>query len=216
MVMHLERADHVPASAMPDGPITSGAAYWYWRGDRLALDFVNTRRERWRRSIETLITPADVSAWLVAAGVMEQPVRVRGAVLAEAHALREAIDAAVVATVAGSDVPDSAIGLIDDWLVFAGPRPQFLLGSDGRPMLAERPAADSPRRALGMVALDAATLLATPTQRARLRICASPTCSARFYDRSPAARRRWCSMQTCGNQAKARRHRERLRGTAAA
>jgi predicted RNA-binding Zn ribbon-like protein len=62
-----------------------------------------------------------------------------------------------------------------------------------------------------MIALDAAQMLGTPDQRARIRVCGSDTCSARFYDRSPAARRRWCSMRSCGNQAKARRHRERLR-----
>jgi predicted RNA-binding Zn ribbon-like protein len=48
-------------------------------------------------------------------------------------------------------------------------------------------------------------------QRSRIRICASETCSARFFDRSPAGLRRWCSMRTCGNEAKARRHRLRLR-----
>jgi predicted RNA-binding Zn ribbon-like protein len=48
-------------------------------------------------------------------------------------------------------------------------------------------------------------------ERGRLRICASETCSARFFDRSPAGQRRWCSMRTCGNEAKARRHRARLR-----
>jgi predicted RNA-binding Zn ribbon-like protein len=63
--------------------------------------------------------------------------------------------------------------------------------------------------ALATVALDAARMLGTPGERARLRVCASPTCSARFYDRSPAGRRRWCSMTGCGNQAKARRHRAR-------
>jgi predicted RNA-binding Zn ribbon-like protein len=52
-------------------------------------------------------------------------------------------------------------------------------------------------------------MLGTPAERARIRICASETCSARFYDRSPAARRRWCSMQACGNVEKARRHRAR-------
>jgi predicted RNA-binding Zn ribbon-like protein len=65
-----------------------------------------------------------------------------------------------------------------------------------------------------MVALDAARMLGTPAERARIRICASDTCSARFYDRSPAGRRRWCSMQGCGNVAKARRHRARLAATA--
>jgi len=60
-----------------------------------------------------------------------------------------------------------------------------------------------------MVALDAARMLGLPEERARVRICASETCSARFYDRSPAGRRRWCSMALCGNAAKARRHRAR-------
>jgi predicted RNA-binding Zn ribbon-like protein len=61
------------------------------------------------------------------------------------------------------------------------------------------------------VALDAAQMLGTAAERARVRVCASETCSARFYDRSPAGRRRWCSMRTCGNEAKARRHRAKAR-----
>ena len=39
-----------------------------------------------------------------------------------------------------------------------------------------------------MVALDAARMLGAAEERARIRICGSETCSARFYDRSPAAR----------------------------
>jgi predicted RNA-binding Zn ribbon-like protein len=45
----------------------------------------------------------------------------------------------------------------------------------------------------------------------RLRICASDECSWRFVDRSPAGRRRWCNMRTCGNRAKVARHRARAR-----
>ena len=62
--------------------------------------------------------------------------------------------------------------------------------------------------------LDAARMLGIEEQARRVRICASETCSARFYDRSPAAQRRWCSMALCGNEAKARRHRARARETA--
>jgi predicted RNA-binding Zn ribbon-like protein len=62
-----------------------------------------------------------------------------------------------------------------------------------------------------MVALDAARMLGTDDERWRIRICASETCSGRFFDRSPAGRRRWCSMRTCGNEAKARRHRLRAK-----
>lgn len=40
----------------------------------------------------------------------------------------------------------------------------------------------------------------------RLRECGGPTCTWLFLDRSPSGSRRWCSMKTCGNRAKARRH----------
>jgi predicted RNA-binding Zn ribbon-like protein len=46
---------------------------------------------------------------------------------------------------------------------------------------------------------------------ARLRVCANEQCRFVFVDRSPAGRRRWCDMRTCGNQAKVARHRARLR-----
>jgi len=196
-----------------DLPLRSGAPYWYWLGGRPSLDLVNTRRERWRRRVETLCTTADLGAWLQAAGLMASvPARIPRSVLEDARALREAIDALVVATLDGTRAPADAVALVDDWLVFAGARPQLRIGPDGLPVLDERPAADSPRRALGVLAQDAASMLGTAEGRARLRICAADDCSARFYDRSPAGRRRWCSMRSCGNAAKARRHRARARG----
>jgi predicted RNA-binding Zn ribbon-like protein len=45
----------------------------------------------------------------------------------------------------------------------------------------------------------------------RLRICANDTCRWVFYDESPTGRRRWCDMASCGNRAKAARHRARKR-----
>src|SRR5439155_20632312 len=45
----------------------------------------------------------------------------------------------------------------------------------------------------------------------RIRICANDTCRWIFYDESRAGRRRWCDMATCGNRAKAQRHRARQR-----
>jgi predicted RNA-binding Zn ribbon-like protein len=228
---------------LPEGAVEPGPAHWYWLGGRPALDLVNTRRERWRRSIDCLVTASDVVEWLVRAGLLEarcapprgllsqarqlreaidagvtwlvragllaQGMRAPASILGEARALREAIDAGVRAAVAGEAPDPTAIALVDEWLAFAGGRAQLGMGPDGQPQLGERGAGDSPRRALGLVALDAAQLLGSPGERSRLRICASETCSARFYDRSPAGRRRWCSMQQCGNVEKARRHRAR-------
>jgi predicted RNA-binding Zn ribbon-like protein len=45
----------------------------------------------------------------------------------------------------------------------------------------------------------------------RIRICASDTCEWVFYDSSRTGRRRWCDMATCGNRAKAARHRARAK-----
>jgi predicted RNA-binding Zn ribbon-like protein len=210
----------MPDRDLPDDlalPLTSGEPWWYWTGGRPAVDFVNTQRERWRRNVETLVTPGDLADWLVRAGVMapgaDAGAAVTAKVLGQARDLREAIDHLVVATIDGAPAPAEAVTLVDDWLVFAGARPQLVVGPGGAALLTERAAADSPRRALGMVALDAAQMLGTPQQRDRIRICASETCSGRFFDRSPGGRRRWCSMRTCGNEAKARRHRARQRAT---
>jgi len=192
-------------------PLTTGAPWWYWLGGRPSVDLVNTLRERWRRRVETLVTPEDLGLWLVRAGVLDRPVPVSAAVLGEARVLREAIDVALTAAVEGRPSDPAAVTTIDDWLVHAGSRPQLAVGAGGLPVLGERAPADSARRALGTIALDAALLLGRPEERARLRICASETCSARFYDRSPAGRRRWCQMATCGNQAKARAFRARGR-----
>ncbi len=48
----------------------------------------------------------------------------------------------------------------------------------------------------------------------RIKVCASDTCEWIFYDASRTSRRRWCDMATCGNRAKAARHRARERAAA--
>jgi predicted RNA-binding Zn ribbon-like protein len=48
----------------------------------------------------------------------------------------------------------------------------------------------------------------------RIRVCASDTCEWIFYDGSRTGRRRWCDMATCGNRAKAARHRARTKAEA--
>jgi len=194
-------------------PLSSGEAWWYWLGGRPAMDFVNTLRERWWRNVETLVTPADLVRWLERASLLEERsgVRASAAQLRGARELREAIDRCVGATIAGEAVPATALRTIDAWLPAAVLASSLGHDGDGRPLLQPAAPADPLEHALGLVALDAARILGTD-ERARVRVCASDTCSARFYDRSPTAARMWCSMRGCGNVAKARRHRERARG----
>ena len=49
----------------------------------------------------------------------------------------------------------------------------------------------------------------------RIKTCDSETCDWIFYDSSRTSRRRWCDMSTCGNRAKAARHRARTKATPA-
>lgn len=48
----------------------------------------------------------------------------------------------------------------------------------------------------------------------RIRRCDHAACVLYFYDTSRNGTRRWCSMQGCGNRAKASRHYARTRATA--
>ncbi|WP_461111012.1 CGNR zinc finger domain-containing protein [Streptomyces calidiresistens] len=45
----------------------------------------------------------------------------------------------------------------------------------------------------------------------RLKACEATDCRWAYYDRSPAGRRRWCSMRVCGSRAKMRAYRARRR-----
>jgi predicted RNA-binding Zn ribbon-like protein len=49
------------------------------------------------------------------------------------------------------------------------------------------------------------------TSPGRLRPCGNPACALFLIDHSKPNTARWCSMATCGNRMKARRHYERIR-----
>src|SRR3954453_23271280 len=93
-------------------PLATGEPWWYWSGGRPAVDFVNTRRERWRRRVETLVTPDDLASWLVGAGVMEASAPVSRKVLAQAVDLREAIDGLLASAIDGTPASTEAITLV--------------------------------------------------------------------------------------------------------
>ncbi|MGN6636872.1 MAG: CGNR zinc finger domain-containing protein [Oryzihumus sp.] len=62
---------------------------------------------------------------------------------------------------------------------------------------------------VGFLAAAAATV-AIEQRLDRVKICPADDCRWAFYDISRNRSRQWCSMEVCGNRAKARAHRERL------
>ena len=77
---------------------------------------------------------------------------------------------------------------------------------------ASRAAETLPWALLAPVLWSAGDLLAGP-RLGRVRRCANPQCLWLFLDDSKTGNRRWCSMATCGNRAKAHRHYLRQKAT---
>lgn len=61
---------------------------------------------------------------------------------------------------------------------------------------------------LSTLARDAIDLFGGPLA-SRIRVCAAENCGLLLVDTSKSGRRRWCSMEVCGNRAKVRAHRSR-------
>jgi predicted RNA-binding Zn ribbon-like protein len=69
----------------------------------------------------------------------------------------------------------------------------------------------TPAQAVTLLAEAAARLL-TEKDLTLVRRCENPACVLHFYDTSKNHRRRWCSMEICGNRMKVAAHYRRHRG----
>ena len=66
------------------------------------------------------------------------------------------------------------------------------------------------RNLMSTVARDAIDVFGGP-RAARLKRCDGSRCALLFVDTSRSGRRRWCSMERCGNRAKVAAHRRRTK-----
>ena len=170
-------------------------------GERLILDFLNTADWAADGAVahEKLTTPADVDRWTAAAGLdgVAGPRTVRE--LARLKTFRAAVRAVVLQVVTGEE-QDARDGMRAVNAALRGIRGDVLSETGG-------PAAVATAGGLqAVLAISAAAVLADPRDRARIKICPADNCGWLFVDETRNARRRWCSMETCGNRAKARRH----------
>ncbi|MGJ5827470.1 CGNR zinc finger domain-containing protein [Streptomyces ossamyceticus] len=120
--------------------------------------------------------------------------------LADVRELRESLRAVCLAH--AGHPPHRAVTPLGD-LLAAAPLVVAVRADDGSASL--RPAAD-PSPLLARVAAAVAEALTAGTWQ-RLKACEAADCHWAYYDRSPAGRGRWCSMQVCGARAKMRRYR---------
>jgi predicted RNA-binding Zn ribbon-like protein len=188
------------------------------------LDFVNTLSFDKDVTHERLTDAPTAVSWLQSHALLHQ--EMADAILAEASdpegeerlltrvrrvraALRELLDAAVERR------PASASALKEVNRALRAPYVIELVPAADGVSLDHRHEGDPISGAMARLS-EAVTRELTGDNSRRLRVCANDDCRWVFNDHSPAGRRKWCDMSSCGNRAKAARHRERQKQKAAA
>jgi predicted RNA-binding Zn ribbon-like protein len=175
-----------------------------------ALDFLNTLELESGQPVDHLHEPTDAAAWFVDRGLVHPAAATRwtGIDLEKVRRARGALREVVDAVVDQRRPAPASVDLVNETLEARRP---LRLELDGTACRIGHRHADAPvGDALAIIAEAIVHELATGRPD-RFRVCANDRCLWAFYDDSPTGKRRWCDMRTCGNRAKAARHRERVK-----
>ena len=171
--------------------------------------FVNTREVG--HMTDRLSDPAALVVWLEQEGLAPAGTRATRADLARAIELREALRTILLAhngpgtgSGGGRGGAGGAYRTLDEAGARARLRVRF--GDDGSASLAPDAAAVS--GALGRLVAVVHDSIGQGTW-GRLKVCRDHSCEWAFYDHTKNRSGAWCSMEGCGNRAKARAFRER-------
>lgn len=188
-----------------------GVAYRFDPG-ALCLELLTTGGPGPYRRYEVLHEPADLAAWADRSRLTPSPLPVLEITEAEVAGARRVRDALLRIVVArtraeGELLPEPGdVATLNE--AAARPPLAFSIGPDGERRWV-RPADGT--QLLATVARDAVELL-TGEFAHRIRVCASDNCHLVYVDTSRPGRRRWCSMEHCGNLHKVRALRARSAG----
>jgi predicted RNA-binding Zn ribbon-like protein len=172
----------------------------------LVHDFVNTLELE--DAADAIGTPESLGTWLAAQHLLDGE-GVTAGDHARALDLREALRRLLLAN-NGEPPEDADLALLNQMARDSGLRPRFSTGAE----VILEPTATGVPGALGRL-LGAVSAAMNEGTWGRLKACGDPTCRWVFYDRSKNHSGHWCSMEVCGNRAKARQFRQRRRAAAA-
>lgn len=205
---------------MTDAPILLSSGPLRRVGGALAVDFVNTIDWRLRpKTEERLLSFDDLLAWAAGTGALDRKQARRLSarakaepaaaerVLQRACRMREALFRLLLAEARRKSAARADLDLVNRWL--AGSAPRDRLERVGSHLSWRQSDPATLESVLDPVLWSAGDLLAVE-RAASLKLCAAPGCGWLFLDASRKASRLWCSMESCGNRAKAQRHYRRL------
>jgi predicted RNA-binding Zn ribbon-like protein len=173
------------------------------------FDFINTLEYENGFPVDHLDRPETAVSWLTEHG-LAHPGRIRAskALLAEIRAVRGALREVHDAVVEQRPADAGALERVNQTLR-AREVVELVPGGDGL-SIGHRHVGDPVDDALSRVAAPLVDLIARGGAD-RLRTCDNDECRWAFHDTSRTGRRRWCDMASCGNRAKAARHRARAK-----
>src|SRR5688572_2062776 len=168
------------------------------------MEFVNTRYWRAQETpTETLNSAEDLSAW-AAGNISKQARSLARREFERAIEARATIHRAVEPAAGGKTPAAADLETLNALLAAAPARTTLRRERNGFSWDVDMRGST----ALGQLApvLWSAGDLLTGARLDKVKRCANPECGWLFLDDSRAGKRRWCSMSSCGNRAKARRH----------
>jgi predicted RNA-binding Zn ribbon-like protein len=189
-------------------------------GDRLWLDFVNTDDIELGVRRDALRDFGTMLEWLAAVGVIDHDRRLAimrraeqqpagaSASLLDARRVRGALRALAEHGNSLVDARTEAVAEINRVLGRSAGTRRLELASDGT-YTRNFVAGGDAFAALMMPIVDDGADSLIAGELNRVRSCSDPRCRRVFLDSTKNGRRRWCDMATCGNRAKAARHRAR-------
>ena len=190
--------------------MTEKADTFFWVGNHLGLDLVNTEAvDAEGDAVELVPDWRALVGWARAAGLIDDELARECRLASDGRARTlltwfRRLRSSLRAVLESRDDPeaaaafDTAVAEVPVRLTYAQPSPELPLGTTG-PL-------DRLRLALAIAALDA-----THLERSRVRRCGSDRCVLLFFDTTRNGSRRWCDMAVCGNRAKASAHYHRAK-----
>ncbi|REG83852.1 putative RNA-binding Zn ribbon-like protein [Marinomonas pollencensis] len=168
--------------------------------NNLAVDFTNTQYMNQGVIAEMLTSMEDVYQWANESGITLKK-EFSSIAMEDIWQFRSSIKQLLTSYVDEQALSEEALAVVNQQLKNA-PLQQQLKVVEQELILQPLDQALSIAQLLGKIADEAANLLAS-SQIKQLKRCSNEKCILMFVDTSRAKRRRWCSMESCGNRAKA-------------
>lgn len=191
---------------------------FFFIANNLCLDFINTQLVEKQKIVDRLNDFGDLADWLFQAGCISDGEKTdlmrkwlgtatgRTAV-GQARQFRAFLRAMIEGLVAGKPLEKAAIDKINRVLRVRNEY-AYLDYAAGKIKLKTRFLFERPIHLLMPIAKSAADLL-SHGNLSLVKKCENPICILYYYDTSKNQRRRWCSMQICGNRMKVAAHYKR-------